>query len=102
MQISMTWPQLRRGECTYQGQRVRLTRMECEVLSVLLMHRGRRVGLTMLIEAIYPDPDLEPDFAARCIMSILWRTRQKVPGAIKSTHGWGWEVGLPVPMSMAA
>jgi DNA-binding response OmpR family regulator len=41
--IRMTWPMYRHCECRFQGRLVKLTRAERDVLSVLLLHRGRPV-----------------------------------------------------------
>lgn len=93
--IRMTWQMYRIGICSFHGRFVRLTHMEAEILSVFLMRRGRLTTTTDLIEAIYPDPDLEPDTAANCIAVVLGRVRRKLPGLIETIGYQGHLIELP-------
>lgn len=97
----MTWQMYRVGVCSYQGQFVHLTRTETEIVSALLLRRGQRVRLHELIEAVYPDPDFEPDTAKNCILVLLSRVRRKLPGLIQ-TLGWGWIIDTPHELRAAA
>lgn len=100
--ISMTWPMYRHRECRYRGRLVQLTRSETEVLSVLLLHRGRPLFAGQLLEAIYPDPDDEPDTAKKCLHVFLSDLRTKLPGLIvyrgaaRGRGFLGWTIERPL------
>lgn len=91
----MTVPQMRRCECTHYGRVVRLTHRECEVLTILLLRRGTPVSTTELIEAIYPNPDSEPDYGVSTIGAFLCRLRRKMPGLIETNWCWGYSIRRP-------
>jgi len=93
--ISMTWPQYCRGECTFDGERIALPPLEAKILMVLLIRRGEVVSTTEMIEAIYPNPDLEPDWAESIIFSKFSHLRDKLPGLIETV--WGWGKVIPIP-----
>jgi DNA-binding response OmpR family regulator len=99
--IRMTWPMYRHCECRYMERIVRLTRSETEVLSVLLLHRGRPLFAGQLLEALYPDPDEEPDTAKKCLHVFLSDLRAKLPGLItyrgaaRGRGFLGWTIELP-------
>jgi DNA-binding response OmpR family regulator len=106
--IQMTWPMYRHAECRFNGRLLQLTRMEAEVLSVLLLHRGCPLTPTDLIEAVYPDADFEPDTARNCVSVFMGRLRKKLPSLIQ-WHGFaqgkgfqGWLIERDQPMRMAA
>lgn len=62
--ISMTWPQYKRHECRISGEYIiPLSPMETELLSTLLVLYPRPATIGELIEAAYPNPDIEPDWA---------------------------------------
>lgn len=104
--IRMTWPEYRRGECLWHGRHVRLGQAQLEVLSTLLMRRGCPVAVGELIEAIYPDPDLEPESAEEVVRNAIRILRVKFGGLIRSSHGrsgFGWTIDLPAePLRAAA
>lgn len=58
--ISMTWPQYRRCECTLVAH---LSPQEAELLAALLMRHPDPVPTSDLIEAVWSDPDAEPECA---------------------------------------
>lgn len=91
--ISMTWPQYRRCECTADGRRVKLSHLQCEVLSTLLMLWPAPVKKGELIEAVYPDPDREPDNLARYLDIVIHRLAAKIGGfRILFDPGFGWRL----------
>ncbi len=75
--VRMTWPQYRRGECSALVT-VKLTRMETEMLSTLLARRPAPLTTGDLIEAIYPDPDAEPEFAVNLTRRLIVSLRRKL------------------------
>lgn len=91
--ISMTMPQYRRRECSINGTSVHLRPMYIEVLSTLLAAGPRFVSRTELIEAIWPNPELEPDYAwtlvDHCILSL-----RRAGVSIETHWGIGWRVPL--------
>ena len=93
MTISMTMPQYRRRECTFNGQTVKLTPTETEIVSTLLVLRGRCVRKSELVEILFPNPDDEPDWFNNWISVYLCRLKDKLPGLIEIRYG----VGLIIP-----
>ena len=91
--ISMTWPQYERKDCSFRGQVIRLTTTECEIVSTLLMRRGQAVPYEDIIGALWPNPDLEPDYAYNIIMQYRRKLTRKLPGVIECRHS----VGLLIP-----
>jgi DNA-binding response OmpR family regulator len=68
--ISMTWPQSLRHEATIDGRRVHFPPGQCALLEVLLLNPPWRfVEGDEMIEAIWPDPDLQP-LGARGVVSV--------------------------------
>jgi DNA-binding response OmpR family regulator len=90
MSISMTWPQYRRHEVTFYGVRITLKRMEAELLSVLLANRGTAIRVQELIEMVYPNPDVEPEYAVNCIHHLAMKLRRTLPGVVQSRGHWGY------------
>lgn len=76
--IAMTWPQYLRRECTAWGFVVRLSRLQAEVLSTLLMRFPFTVPITDLIEATWPDN--EPDHSKSALHRIIRDLRIKLGG----------------------
>jgi DNA-binding winged helix-turn-helix (wHTH) protein len=74
--ITMRWPQYLRRECT-----VHLSRQQTEALSTLLMRYPDAVSHGDLIEAIWPDPDLEPDAESK-VHTAITRLRAKIGNRI--------------------
>lgn len=102
MLCSMTWPQYLRQECRHNGRLVRLSYYECELVSLLLMRRGQIVPRGETIEALYPDPDLEPDYAVTLLHQRCMGLRWKAPGLIELAHGRGLTIPIPSTLQMAA
>ena len=71
----MTWPQYLRRECNVTA---RLSRREAELLATLLMRHPGPVSTSDLIEALYPDPDSEPEFPESEVRRVVSRLRAKV------------------------
>lgn len=74
----MTWPEYRRRQCRIGAFVIGLTLLETELLSTLLVCYPKPVTLGELIEAIYPDPDFEPDDAEAQIAEGMRRLARKV------------------------
>lgn len=75
----MTWPQYKRHECTAWGFRVKLSRLQTEVLSTLLMRFPFTVPVADLIEAAWPDDD-EPDHSKARLHELIRELRIKLGG----------------------
>ena len=97
----------RRAECEFYRRKVRLTPLEADIVSTLLLNRGRPLIADDIVEAIY-HPDLEPETAHNCILVVISRIRSKLPGLIRH-HGkscgrgfTGWVVDLPFEERLAA
>ena len=84
------WPvyELREGAC-----RVHLTPYEGLLMTTLLGHR--EVTVELLMEVLWPDPDLMPDYWYDCLRKHLSRLRKKVRPFgwdIKNRYGFGWHL----------
>lgn len=93
--ISMTWPQYLRRQCTVDGRVVALGRTEVEIISALLIAHPSPVKIPELIERVYPDPDLEPDYATSVLTVIIHRFRRKFPNQITNRYGLGYHLDQP-------
>jgi DNA-binding response OmpR family regulator len=72
----MTLPQYKRCECSINGRRQRLSPQETELLALLLVADPDQWTSTgTLIEALWPDPDLEPEWALKCVHVVAGRLR---------------------------
>lgn len=88
--ISMTWPQYQRGECSVSA---RLSPQEAEILMVLLVRHPQAVGTADLIEALWPDADIEPDYADSIVRRAIGRLRGKL-GTDRIVSDWrGYSLG---------
>jgi DNA-binding winged helix-turn-helix (wHTH) protein len=79
MKVSMTLPQMRRGECVLgDALIVRLTPCELSLLALLLVTPpGRVVEYDEIIETLWPDPDTQPLTAPKIISVIKYRLQLK-------------------------
>lgn len=93
--LRMTWPQYQRRECTFKNTTVRLSPTQREILATLLMRRGQLVRRDELIEAVYPDPDKEPETSYLVVDRMMWLLRRKLPGAIERIWGRGFLIPIP-------
>lgn len=80
--ITMTWPQYLRHECRVTA---RLSPQESELLSTLLVRHPRPVTTAELIEAIWPDPDHEAEFAQSRVWALVCSIGRKI-GAGRIEH----------------
>ena len=85
----MTWPQYQRGECTVSGA-VALSPLEAEALFVLLVRHPEMVSAGDLIDALYPDPDAEPEDAENALACVIGRLRNAVGAGRIVTHPGGY------------
>jgi DNA-binding response OmpR family regulator len=90
--IVMTTPQYRRHECTVDGLTVRLSAAKTEFLATLLLcHPERFLSISELIEASWPDPDFEPDYAGNIIAH--WIEHLRLIGIpVENYWGFGWRI----------
>lgn len=102
MSCSMTWPQYLRSECRHNGRVVSLSRYECELVSLLLMRRGHILSHHQLIEALYPNPDREPDYAVNLMHRRHLALKRKLPGLIEMVHGRGLSIPIGHELRLAA
>lgn len=78
MAVSMTWPQYLRSECTVTGFTVKLTEYEVEALMFLMLRCPNPVTKEEMIEWLWPNPGLEPEFTEGMIYHTMRRLRAKV------------------------
>lgn len=78
---------------TLAGQTVRLTSLEYRLLHYLMMHAGRVVSRTELVEHLY-DQDFDRD--SNTMEVIVARLRKKIgPERIVTQRGLGYRLGAP-------
>lgn len=75
--VSMTLGQFRRCECIIGGERRRLRPMAANLLFLLLVRApGGFVSHIDILEWLWPDPDLEPDYAESMISRYVYILRK--------------------------
>lgn len=91
--ISMTLPQCRRHEATIDGEVVHLTPNETELVALMLVSDPNQiVDKDTFIEAIWPNPDTQPDTAPKIIdVLVMWCRKKGVP----ITTVWGYGFFIP-------
>jgi DNA-binding SARP family transcriptional activator len=98
-------PQALRHEALIDGVLVKLSRMRHELLSLLLLRPPKSlVTLDEIIEALWPDPDLQPLGTLDCIHNFIMQLR-RAGVTIVGQHGRGWmipEYARGQPWRMAA
>lgn len=77
MAVSMTWPQYLRSECTVTGFTVKLTEYEVEALMFLMLRCPNPVTKEEMIEWLWPNPGLEPEFTE----GMIYHTNLTGPAA---------------------
>lgn len=88
MTVSMTWPQHQRREVKVLEKVIKLSPMEHLITSVLLMRRNI-VKAIELVEILYPNANLEPDYAENSVRIFVQRARRKgVPIKTRKTFGY--------------
>lgn len=92
MNISMTYPQLLRQECTVDGSIIKMSPIMTNVVERLLLRRGHLVEWDEVMSAAYPNPDDEPETAHDSVKVIL--TRHRVLRNVVETW-WGRGFFLP-------
>jgi DNA-binding response OmpR family regulator len=92
-EISMTWPQYRRGCCLLDGEQVYLTPTQTEIIAVLLVRRGCVIEREDLWEWVWPNPDAAPDM--KNIDVQVCKLRQRLGGVIENEWGRGYRIPLP-------
>lgn len=85
----------RAGRVTLDGRAVKLTSHEYRLLAYLMLHQGRVVSRTELVEHLY-DQDFDRD--SNTIEVFVGRLRKKLGDAvIETVRGLGYTVGRPGP-----
>lgn len=89
----MTFMQSRYRACNVDGKLTFLTPLETRMLEFLLMqHPDHNIPTNRIIEYLYPNPDLEPDNAAKCIAHYAMSLREKKIGVLGLNKGGGYQV----------
>lgn len=91
--ITMTWPQYLRHECMVDGLTVRLAPADAELLLVLMLRYPGWVPVSELIEALWPEPDDEAEWARNAVKARVSRLRGAI-GGCRVTSRWGWGYAL--------
>jgi DNA-binding response OmpR family regulator len=90
--VSMNWPEFQRQVCVINDEEVSLTPQETELLLILLLkHPKRHTPVSELIEAMWPNPDLEPDWAAKRLQVLVFNLRGKGV-EIESRYQFGYRI----------
>jgi hypothetical protein len=78
MAVTMSWAQYQMCYCRVDGKLTKLTPKQADVLFRLLVAPpGHQVSPQDLLEFVYPDPDLEPDYAENCLVIFIHQLRMK-------------------------
>lgn len=75
-EVQQSTEQYHRNECVVDGRIVQLTTQECDILSILLAHRGSVVPVAAIRESLWPNPDREPGAADRVIQARIGLLRR--------------------------
>lgn len=99
--VSMTWPQYQRSECSVDGEVVLLSPTQVAILSALLMRRGDVLSAQDLIEQAYPDPNDAPAWEGSALKAHMCHLRRRIGDAVRTECGRGYFVPLPDQPTMA-
>ena len=90
--IRMTWPMYERQEVEI-SRVVYLTPRETELLSTLLVRRGHIISANELIEAIWTDPNSEPECARNIVYHYIGTLKAKLgAGVIECVESRGYMI----------
>lgn len=100
MMVAMTWPQYRRRQCSLDGRVIRLRGQEAEILLMLLLSNPDGfLPRDQLIEAMWPDPDFEPESAPISYFHVYMTRLRRLGVVIENryrNHGpqdyGGWRI----------
>jgi DNA-binding response OmpR family regulator len=91
--VSMTLPQYYRRQCLVDGRVVRLTPSQTELIALLLASDPEfTFDIPSLIEALWPDPDLQPLTASEIIPVQISKLRAQ---GIRIKNEWGRGFRIP-------
>jgi DNA-binding response OmpR family regulator len=81
----MTWPQYLRRECTVQGFNVRLSRLQAEILLILMLRFPGPVKTSEFVEAIWHEAmwaniDAEPSTAPDVVIQTIQHLKKNIGG----------------------
>lgn len=85
--ITMTWPQYQRRQCSVTAV---LSPQESELLSTLLVRYPQSVPVEQLIEAVWPDPEREADYARVRVRAIIGNLGRKIGMGRIDHDGFGY------------
>ena len=91
--LVMTWPDYVNRRVQVDGVPVRMSRMLIDLLATLLINRGRTLSMATLIEALWPNPFLEPEYSERSLYVHIYKLRRLI-GAhrIITMHRQGFRI----------
>lgn len=91
--IGMTVPQYRGHRCTINGRPVQLRPMMAELVALLLVSPpDRAADYETLVEALWPDPDLQPLAALNIIHVMVAKLRRQ---GVPIANEWGRGYFIP-------
>jgi DNA-binding response OmpR family regulator len=91
--ISMTWPQYQRRECTIKGKVIFLTPIQCKIIFIMLVNRGKSISLTNMITYIWPDPDKEPNYPENNFYVHMTYLKRVIGNdIITQRNSFGWSI----------
>lgn len=87
VQLSMTWPQYLRKECTFNGEVVKLGYRSVEIVALLLMRYPYPTDIETILSVLYPNWDDEPPTVRIMLNHHRRKLNKKLGGIIKTIHG---------------
>lgn len=90
----MTWPDYLARSVRLHGRRIMLNPQETELVLILLLRRGCTLARAVLIEMLWPNPDVEPDWADNLLSVLTYRLRRKLGDRVIETK---ISFGLRIP-----
>lgn len=100
--IRMTWPQYLRKECSVGDFKVHLAPQQAEILAIMLMRYPLPTDIVTMVEALWPDPDLQPEQWFNEVRQVIHQLRHKI-GAfrIAASGHYRWFELVQVPSDRA-
>lgn len=80
--VSMTLPQYKRRQATYNGKTVKLSPLTTELLVIFLLRQGDVLDKDFLVNCLWPDPDYMPEYWGDVFGHMLMKLRREIPGCI--------------------
>jgi class 3 adenylate cyclase/serine/threonine protein kinase/DNA-binding winged helix-turn-helix (wHTH) protein len=89
-------------ELTVDGTLAELEKKSLDVLTFLLHHAGEVVTKDEILEAVWPGRVLTETVLTKCISRIREVLRDEDQSAIKTVHGFGYRLAVPVKVEAVA